>query len=283
MASLPAVDPVAGLVRRVLPSRMADHVNRWKNVILALGFYQFCRRFPAQAKRFLAEATAKQLPEGYPVDPDFTPRYNPWDQRMCLVPDADLFEAIKAGRASVVTDRIETLTETGIRLESGRELEADIIVSATGLELLACGGIRPWVDGREVDPHSTHLYRGFMLSDVPNFAVCLGYSNASWTLRADLASKLVCRLINLMDRDQYAVAVARYPETDGGSDRPLFDLNSGYMLRGAHRLPKQGARQPWRLRQNYVLDYLSSRFGDLSSGLEFSRLESEPREVAASA
>jgi cation diffusion facilitator CzcD-associated flavoprotein CzcO len=283
MASLPAVDPLAALVRRVLPSRLAHHVNRWKNVILTLGFYQFCRRFPAQAKKFLAEATAKQLPEGYPVDPDFTPRYNPWDQRMCLVPDADLFEAIKAGQASVVTDRIETFTESGIRLESGRELEADIIVSATGLELLACGGIRPSVDGQEVDPHSTHMYRGFMLSDVPNFAVCLGYTNASWTLRADLVSKSVCRLINLMDREHHGVAVARYRETDDGTDQPLLDLNSGYVLRGAHRLPKQGARPPWKLRQNYVLDYFSSRFGDLSSCLEFAPLESEPREVAASA
>jgi cation diffusion facilitator CzcD-associated flavoprotein CzcO len=283
IASLPAVDPITGLVRRYVPSRLAPHVNRWKNVILTLGFYQFCRRFPAQAKKFLAEATAKQLPEGYPVDPDFTPRYNPWDQRMCLVPDGDLFEAIKAGRASVVTDRIDAFTETGIRLESGRQLEADVIVTATGLELLACGGIRPSVDGREVDPHSTHVYRGFMLSDVPNFAICLGYTNASWTLRADLASKSVCRLINLMARDRFDVAVVRYPETDEGSDRPLLDLNSGYILRSASRLPKQGARPPWRLRQNYLLDYFSSRFGDLSAGVEFSRLNPQQEEVSASA
>jgi monooxygenase len=283
LASLPAVDPVARLVRRYVPERLAHHVNRWKNVILTLGFYQFCRRFPAQAKKFLAEATAKQLPEGYPVDPDFTPRYNPWDQRMCLVPDADLFEAIKAGRASVVTDQIDTFTETGIRLESGRELDADIIVTATGLELRACGGISPSIDGREVDPHSTHVYRGFMLSDVPNFAICLGYTNASWTLRADLASRSVCRLLNLMARDHYDVAVAPYRETDSGPDTPLLDLNSGYVLRGAHRLPKQGSRPPWRLRQNYLLDYFSTRFGDLAAGLEFSRVDSARQEVAASA
>jgi cation diffusion facilitator CzcD-associated flavoprotein CzcO len=283
MASLPAVDPIAGLVRRYVPTRLAHHVNRWKNVILTTAFYQFCRRFPAQAKKFLAEATAKQLPEGYPVDPDFTPQYNPWDQRMCLVPDGDLFAAIKAGRASVVTDRIDTFTETGIQLESGRHLDADIIITATGLELLACGGIRPSVDGREVDPHSTHVYRGFMLSDVPNFAICLGYTNASWTLRADLASQSVCRLINLMAREGYDAAVAPYRARDDGPGRPLLDLSSGYILRGADRLPKQGSRPPWRLRQNYVLDYFSTRFGDLAGGLEFSRLDPDREQVAASA
>jgi cation diffusion facilitator CzcD-associated flavoprotein CzcO len=273
IASLPAVDPLAKLLRRILPERLAHKINRLKSVVLTQAFYQFSRRRPEQVKKFLRAATAKQLPEGYPLDPDFAPRYNPWDQRMCLVPDGDLFEAIKAGRASIVTDRIDTFTETGIKLESGRRLDADIIITATGLELVAWGGMQLSVDGKQVQPHDTHVYRGFMMSDVPNFAMCVGYTNASWTLRADLTSQSVCRLINLMDKGRYDQAVPRYRDTSD-PDRPLLDLNSGYILRAADRLPKQGARPPWRLRQNYVLDYFDARFGDLAQSLEFSRLGS---------
>lgn len=269
IASLPAVDPLARLLRKFLPDELAHKINRWRSVLLTQAFYQFCRRRPEQAKKFLRRATARQLPDDYPVDPDFTPKYNPWDQRMCLVPDGDLFEAIKAGKASVVTDQIETFTETGVKLVSGRELEADIIVTATGLQLVAVGGIDVKVDGKSVEPNAVHVYRGFMLSGVPNFAMCVGYTNASWTLRADLTSQSVCRVMNLMDREGYDFAIPRYRETSE-PDRPLLDLNSGYVLRAADKLPKQGARPPWRLRQNYLLDYLDARFGDISESLEFS-------------
>lgn len=284
IASLPAVDPVARVLRKFLPDRLAHRINRWKSVLLTQAFYQFCRRRPEQAKKFLRTATARHLPDDYPIDPDFTPTYNPWDQRMCLVPDGDLFEAIKAGRASVVTDRIDTFTETGIHLESGRDLDADIIITATGLQLVALGGMSVTVDGAPVEPHGVHVYRGFMLSGVPNLAMCVGYTNASWTLRADLTSQSVCRVINLMEREGYDFATPRYRESTE-PDRPLLDLNSGYVLRAADKLPKQGARPPWRLRQNYLLDYLDARFGDISESLEFSSLpDQESRQpLAASA
>ena len=266
--TLPAEDPIARGLHRFLPEKWAGRAARWKNVTVTLAFYQLCRRRPDRAKRVLGAAARRQLPDGYRLDPDFTPRYNPWDQRMCVVPDGDLFAVIRAGKASIVTDEIDTFTETGIRLRSGQELAADIIVTATGLRLVACGAIRLDVDGAEVRPGEKFVYRGFMLSDVPNFAMCVGYTNASWTLRADLTSQSVCRLINHMDRHGYPQSVPRLRDAEA-RPRPLLDLTSGYVQRAADLLPKQGDRPPWRLRQNYVLDYLSARFGDLTESLEF--------------
>ncbi|HET6965745.1 MAG TPA: NAD(P)/FAD-dependent oxidoreductase [Acidimicrobiales bacterium] len=268
IASLPGVDPLAALFNRYLPGRVAHQANRLKSIVLTQFFYQFCQRFPALARRLLAKWTAEQLPDGYPIDPNFTPRYNPWDQRMCMVPDGDLFQAIKDGRASVVTGTIDTFTKTGIRLTSGEEVPADIIITATGLQLQLGGGANMTVDGTPVVPGDTFVYRGCMLSGVPNFAMCVGYTNASWTLRADLSSKYVCRVLNHMKAHGYRSAV---PEHVGdGAARPLLDLSSGYVQRAVSILPKQGDRPPWMIRQNYILDYFTANYADITEQMRFS-------------
>jgi monooxygenase len=267
IASLPGVDPLAALFNRFLPARLAHRANRVKSIVLTQAFYQFCQRFPDAAKRMLRKLAASQLPADYPLDPDFAPRYNPWDQRMCMVPDGDLFKAIAEGQASVVTDTIETFTETGIRLASGRDLEADIIVTATGLQLQLAGGANMTVDRRPVTPGDSFVYRGCMLSGVPNFAMCIGYTNASWTLRADLSSKYVCRVLRHMDSHGYAVAVPVHGED--GPARPLLDLSSGYVQRAVSILPKQGSRAPWLIRQNYIVDYFTANYADVSEEMDF--------------
>ncbi len=267
IASLPGVDPLAAVFNRYLPSRLAHQLNRVKSIVVTQIFYQFCQRFPGPARRLLARLTSAQLPKGYAIDPDFTPRYNPWDQRMCMVPDGDLFKAIADGRASVVTDTIDTFTETGIRLASGREIEADIVVTATGLQLQLGGGSDMEVDGQPVKPGERYVYRGCMLSGVPNFALCVGYTNASWTLRADLTSRYVCRLLNHMDSHGYRSAVPDHREDEDG--RPLLDLKSGYVQRSVDLLPRQGARAPWRIRQNYLLDYFTARYSDVTEAMDF--------------
>ncbi len=212
----------------------------------------------------------KALPPGYDVDTHFNPRYNPWDQRLCLVPDADLFKALRDGGAEIVTDRIETFTEGGIRLESGAELEADVVVTATGLNLLFLGGARIAVDGEEPDLARALTYKGMMLSDVPNFAYTLGYTNASWTLKADLTSEYVCRLLNHMDAGGYGICTPRVTDPSV-TEQPLLDFNSGYVLRSIEQLPKQGSKEPWKLRQNYPLDLRTLRHGAIEDGaMQFS-------------
>jgi cation diffusion facilitator CzcD-associated flavoprotein CzcO len=264
--SLPHHDPLADLIRRVLPQRAALRLVRWKNILISLGLYQLSQRAPDRMRRMLRDGAAKVLPPGYEVDKHFNPRYRPWDQRLCLVPDSDLFKAISAGRASVVTDEIETFTEHGVRLKSGDELEADIIVSATGLQMLALGAVRLKVDGAAVEPGREFIYKGTMLSNVPNFAFCIGYTNASWTLRADLASTYVCRVLNHMDRHGYRMC---RPACDPASleARPLLNLNSGYVQRAAADLPKQAATKPWLIRQNYILDSLTMKVSRLEDGI----------------
>jgi cation diffusion facilitator CzcD-associated flavoprotein CzcO len=218
-------------------------------------------------KSMLRKAAVKQLPEGYAVDTHFAPSYNPWDQRMCLVPDGDLFTAIRGGRASIVTDHIETFTESGIRLQSGAELEADIVVSATGLNLLTIGGMRLDVDGRAVELSKTVSYKGMMLSGVPNFAWTIGYTNASWTLKADLVAEYVCRLLKHMDEKGYAAVT---PDAAGATAaNPFLDLASGYVKRSVAELPKQGDQAPWRLHQNYVKDVRLLRRGPIDDGVVF--------------
>jgi cation diffusion facilitator CzcD-associated flavoprotein CzcO len=267
--SRPDRDMVAEKIMEVLPERAAHHVARWKNVALGLLLYQVCRRAPGFAKKVLRDGVAKELPAVFDVDAHFQPRYDPWDQRLCLVPDADLFRAIESGRASVVTDRIRTFTAKGILLESGKELPADIIVTATGLTLLACGGIRITVDGQLHEPAKALVYKGLMLSDVPNMAMCVGYTNASWTLRAELSSAYVCKILNHMDRHGYRTCV---PRRDPGEEpRPLLDLAAGYVQRAADTMPKQGSKAPWYLRQNYVLDFFTMKLGAVDDGtMEFS-------------
>jgi cation diffusion facilitator CzcD-associated flavoprotein CzcO len=220
---------------------------------------------------------AAELPPDVPVNPHFDPTYDPWDQRVCLVPDGDLFKAMRKGKASVVTDHIETFTATGIRLTSGAELEADIVVTATGLTLVAAGGIRFTVDGEEVVPGDTYVYKGFMLSGVPNAAMCVGYTNASWTLRSDITAQSVARLWDLMRRRGHTMAVAEISEEEAADAQPLLGLTSGYVQRAAALMPKQGSRAPWLLRQNFILDLATFKLGDLTESIRFSSPDKRAR------
>jgi len=270
IASRPAEDRISNAIRALLPERAAHSVARWKHVVIGIVFYQLCRRAPGLAKRMLRSGIARELPPDFEIDTHFKPSYNPWDQRLCLAPDADLFRAMNAGRASVVTDRIRTFTKDGILLESGKELPADIIVTATGLRLQSCGGIRMTVDGDVVEPGQTFVYKGLMLGNVPNLALCVGYTNASWTLRAELSSIYVCRLLEHMDRHGYRQCLPR-PDEAILEPRPLLGLTSGYVQRATDQLPKQGSRAPWYLRQNYVLDVLTMKFGAVDDSMVFSK------------
>ena len=271
IASLPGRDPVAGLLQRLLPSRLAYVLARWKNVLVSSGFYRLSRRRPALVKRALRRQLARKVPAHVDLDAHFTPSYDPWDQRLCLVPDDDLFRAMRAGRVSVVTDTIEAFAEEGLALGSGRRLAADVIVTATGLNLLMLGGMRLRVDGEPVDIPRTVAYKGMMLSGVPNLAFAVGYTNASWTLKADLVSDYVCRLLRHLQEHGYDT-VTPVPPGDDVELRPLIDLESGYVKRSLHELPKQAARPPWQLHQNYVRDLALLRRGDLDDeGVRFRR------------
>ena len=278
VVSLPAEDPIAHLLRRMLPPRLAYLLVRWKNVLLTMGSYQLSRRRPKLVKALLRRGVRRRLPAGYDLK-HFSPRYDPWDQRLCVVPDGDLFEAIGEGRASIETDRIDTFTETGLKLVSGKELDADVIVTATGLNLVALGGMDLAVDGREVDLAETMTYNGMMLSGVPNMALALGYTNASWTLKCDLICEYVCRLLNHMDAHGYQQCM---PENRDGSigEEPFMGLSSGYVLRSIDKFPKQGSRAPWRARQNYILDTVAFRREIEDGAIRFSRVQSAPKELA---
>ncbi len=267
----PAEDFIANRLRRRLPIRLAYGLTRWKNVLLGMYFYQLCKRRPDRAKALILKGVRYFLGPDYDIEKHFTPRYNPWDQRLCLVPDADLFRAIRAKQVSVVTDEIETFTETGIRLKSGSELEADLVVTATGLALQLLGGMTVQVDGKAINPADTLAYKGMMYSDMPNFAVVSGYTNASWTLKADLVCEYVCRLLNHMQKNGLSQCTPRLDDPD--MERlPWVDFSSGYIQRAADKFPKQGARRPWRLHQNYAKDLLSLRYGLLrDKAMVFSR------------
>jgi cation diffusion facilitator CzcD-associated flavoprotein CzcO len=268
--TLPGRDPIAELLRRVLPERTAYSVIRWKNVVLALGMFKLSRSAPKLVRRLLRGGVERQLPAGYDFDTHFKPRYDPWDQRVCFVPDGDMFKAISSGEAEIVTGKIDTFTETGVRLEDGTELEADVIVTATGLNLLALGGIEIAVDGREVDLAETVGYKGMMLSGIPNLSMTLGYTNASWTLKADLVNEYVCRLLNHMEANGYERCMPVAPDPSSPTE-PFIDLKSGYVTRALDQLPRQGVKAPWRLNQNYPLDVRLLRHGTLEDvGIEFS-------------
>ncbi|MFL5900645.1 MAG: flavin-containing monooxygenase [Solirubrobacterales bacterium] len=271
IASLPAEDPIASSLRRVLPDRAVYAIVRWKNVLLQTAFYQLSRRRPQAVKRMIRRGVERALPAGYDIDKHFKPRYNPWDQRMCLVPNGDLFEAIRDGSASVVTDTIARFTERGIELDSGEELEADVVVTATGLNLLFLGGIELIVDGHAVDVPKTMTYKGMMLSGVPNCTFTVGYTNASWTLKADLTSEYVCRLLAHMDAHGWDKSVPEITDPTV-AEAPLLDFTSGYVLRSLDEFPKQGSKEPWKLRQNYVFDLRSIRRGPIDDGaMQFAR------------
>lgn len=278
--ALPTRDPLAELLRRALPTRIVYPVVRWKNVLLTQLFFRLSRRAPGFVRKLIRRGVAARLPADYPVDTHFSPRYDPWDQRVCLDPDGDLFEAIQNGNASVITDRIESFTEDGLQLASGDELEADLIITATGLNVLAVGGIELTVDGDRIDVSDTVGYKGMMLSGVPNLALSLGYTNASWTLKSDLVAHYVCRVLNHMEAHGYEACTPQRPGPSVETE-PFIDLQAGYVLRSIEQMPKQGSRAPWRLHQDYVRDTLLLKRGKLEGeGIEFSRATAAERIAA---
>jgi cation diffusion facilitator CzcD-associated flavoprotein CzcO len=268
--SMPAEDRIANWLRRHLPPRVAYGITRWKNVLLGMWFYRFCRRNPKRARAMIARWLRNELGPDYDIGAHFNPHYNPWEQRLCLVPDSDLFETMRQGRASVVTDQIETFTEKGLKLRSGAELEADLIVTATGLNLLLLGGLEVAVDGVRVDFSKTFNYKGMMFSDVPNLALAVGYTNASWTLKAELICRYVCRLLKHMEKTGTRQCKPRLRDSTV-MQAPFIDLTSGYVQRSIHMFPKQGSKMPWKLHQNYALDLVMLQRGKVEDGvMEFS-------------
>jgi cation diffusion facilitator CzcD-associated flavoprotein CzcO len=268
---LPSKDPIAKKLMTVLGPERGYQWARRKNIFIQTAIYQFCQRYPQRARKLIRRLTIKQLPDGYPVDVHFNPRYNPWDQRMCLVPSGNLFRSIRQGKASVVTDRIETFTETGVWLASGEQLEADIIVTATGLQLQAFGGIEVYIDGERVDIPRKIAFRGLMLDGIPNFAFLIGYTNASWTLKVGLVCEHFCRLLSRMDELDADTCIVElpYPHMD---TRPLLNFAAGYVQRALNELPRQGTRSPWQLAMSVKTDTRVLRDGPVDDrNLHFSR------------
>jgi cation diffusion facilitator CzcD-associated flavoprotein CzcO len=283
IAARPSMDAIGDGMRQRLPSGVADPLIRWKNILLGMFFYQLARRRPERVKKLLLQGARDHLGPEYDVERDFLPTYNPWDQRLCLAPDGDFFNAINAGKASVVTDTIDSFTETGIHLASGKELEADIIVTATGLTMRLMAGVELVVDGMPIDLGQTLSYKGAMYSGVPNLAQAIGYTNASWTLKCELIAGYVCRLLNYMDAHGYAACVAERPaETPG--ERSAMELQSGYVERARASLPRQGSHSPWRSINNYARDLVTMRMGAVNDGvMRFSRAGQPARARAEAA
>jgi monooxygenase len=270
IGSLPDVDPFTVRMNKALPAKPAYVVNRWKSILFQFAQYRISRRFPNFMRKALMTMAERRLPEGYDVEKHFGPRYKPWDERLCLAPNGDLFRTIRQGKADVVTDTIDRFTKTGIRLNSGDEIAADIIITATGLNLRLFGGAAVLRNGVPVDLTREMTYKGMMLSGLPNMAFTIGYTNASWTLKADLVSEFVCRVLNHMDAHGYDTVVSQHPG-DSVEERPLMDFTPGYVLRALDTLPKSGSRVPWRLKQNYLLDLRLIRHGKVDdTGLQFS-------------
>jgi cation diffusion facilitator CzcD-associated flavoprotein CzcO len=285
VVSRPAEDKMANNLRKWLPGKLAYDIVRWRNVLFGMYFFKMAREKPAAVKANILKMVREQLGPDYDIDKHFTPTYNPWDQRLCLVPDADMFLQIKAGRASVVTDHIETFTPTGIRLKSGEELEADVVVSATGLVLEVWNGVEVSVDGKPVDASTTLSYKGMMYEGVPNMASAFGYTNASWTLKCDLTCEYVCRVLNHMKKtgQRQATPVNTDPTV---TFEPWLDFSSGYVQRAMAKFPKQGNKAPWRLDQNYAKDLMNLRYAKLEDGvLRFTNRVGEtakaPEKIAA--
>ncbi|MGQ0843715.1 MAG: flavin-containing monooxygenase [Sporichthyaceae bacterium] len=265
--TMPGVDAVAVGLQKVLPAKVAHKIAHTKNAVILQGMYTLARKRPETFKKLTRKMALHYLKDEAVVDEHFTPPYQPWDQRLCLVPDGDMFKSIASGKASVVTNHIDRLVPEGVKLVSGEVLEADVIVSATGLTLRPVGGLSLDVDGTKVDVGSTIAYRAMMMSGVPNLAFCFGYSNNSWTLRADLSSSYVCRLLDHMKRNGYDIATPTLP---GEMDRtPFLDLNSGYVTRGINEFPGSGTQGPWVVRQNYLKDRPDSRRGDIAKDMVF--------------
>lgn len=263
--SVPEDDAISQWATRLLGDKIGAGVTRWKNILRLMLFYQFSRRMPQQARKYITGLVRETIGDVVDVDTHFNPSYDPWDQRLCFVPDDDLFDVLREGKASIVTDHIEIFDETGIVLRSGEHLDADIVVSATGLEVVIAGGATIEVDGEVVQPGEETMYKGAMLSNVPNAVMSVGYTNASWTLKCELISQWACRLIDYMDEHGFDVCVPRLPEEED-PDVPLIDFNSGYVLRALDELPNQGEKLPWRLYQNYILDSVLFRYAPISDG-----------------
>jgi cation diffusion facilitator CzcD-associated flavoprotein CzcO len=270
VVAVPGTDQLGVRLQRRLPAPVAHRMIRWKNLLFGMAIVQLSRRRPEVLKSMLHKRAVARLPVGFDMDTHLAPTYNPWDQRLCAAPDGDFFSAIRSGKADIVTDKIECLTRTGVLLTSGRELPADLVVTATGVNLLAIGGINLTVDGRDIDVSERLAYKGMMLAGVPNFSFTLGYSRASWTLRADLVAGYTCRLLRHLDLHGWSSVT---PVDPGPVDRaqlaPLFDLQSGYVRRAASALPKQGPAAPWRLYQNYLRDRLMMRYGPVTDAVRF--------------
>jgi monooxygenase len=269
VGALPNKDKIAGFIKAVFPKKMAHKLVRLKNVTADMIFFNLCRKFPNTMKNFIIKGAKKELGE-YPVVPHFVPNYNPWEQRFCLAPDGDLFKVLKEGKASVETDHIDSFTEKGLRLQSGKELEADIIITATGLSLLPFGGATVKVDNNEFNVAEKVTYKGLMLNDLPNFVFFAGYTNASWTLKSDLTSEYAGRLLSFMDKKGYKIFVPKLKD-DGLERIPLLNLNSGYIHRAEDKFPKQGDKLPWKLYQNYFFDFTTLRIKSVKDeALQFS-------------
>ncbi|MBT7816624.1 MAG: NAD(P)/FAD-dependent oxidoreductase [Polaribacter sp.] len=258
IAALPNKDKIAKFLKFILPSKIAHTLVRVKNILADMLFYNLCRKFPKTMKKFILKGIKKELGNEFPLEPHFSPNYRPWDQRFCLVPDGDFFKAIKKGKADVITDSIDVFIENGILLKSGKILEADIIISATGLKLLPFGGAKISLNNTPFDITKQFIYKGLMLSELPNFLVFAGYTNASWTLKSDLTSEYISRLLKYLDKNNYNSVYAKVIEKNLG-ELPLIDLDSGYIHRAKDILPKQGDQFPWRLYQNYILDFKALR------------------------
>jgi cation diffusion facilitator CzcD-associated flavoprotein CzcO len=282
VVSRPAEDGIANWLRRRLPAMLAYRLVRWKNVLLQQYFFRLARKRPDKVRAKLLELVREELGPDYDVETHFTPRYNPWQQRLCLVPDSDLFEAIRQGKASVVTGEIERFTQTGVKLKSGAELEADIIVSATGLKLQLLSDVAISIDGVPRDMSKTMTYKGMMFSDVPNLSYSFGYTNASWTLKADLTSGYLCRILNHLQANGFDIAIPRRDPEVG--EMPFIDFTSGYFERARDLLPKQGTKKPWKLHQNYALDMAALKYGAIDDGtIRFRRCPQPARPLATAA
>ena len=259
--NLPREDGVALLLQDFLPKKWAHTFARWKNILFSLYFYTLSRRKPDKVRKYIQKQIRKELGDQYRRE-DFDPHYDPWDQRVCFVPDNDLFNALKSGKANIVTDTIDQFTPEGIQLASGQELEADLIITATGLQIQLMGGMELWLDEQKVDLSQTHAYRGVMLSGLPNLAVAVGYTNASWTLKCDLNAQYVMRVLKHMRRRGYHTVTPRY-EAPTDQDQALLDFDAGYIQRAKHLFPRQGPKPPWRVYQNYLKDLRALRYGSV--------------------
>jgi cation diffusion facilitator CzcD-associated flavoprotein CzcO len=272
MLSLPSIDPTSRWARKWLPSWLAYRILRIKFLLLPFLFFKFCRRFPNTARSFLRRGAIKQLPKTIPHDPHFEPTYDPWEQRMCVCPGGDFYKALRSGRAAVATGHIKSVTEDGILLESGQKLDADIIVTATGLKIQMAGGARVYVDGEKLGFSDKFLWKSIMIQDLPNTAFIIGYTNASWTLGADATAQFIARLLNYMKKNGITAAVPRLEDQSAIKRMPILNLNSTYLKRAMDSMPKAGDKAPWRPRASYFSDLWQARFGNITTGLQLYRV-----------